>query len=85
MGRMGDFLLGGTGGPGRAVGSAEAGYAYDVLKDLVESERIEGGLAQQYVAAAHKAVQTILTAPMLGTAQGRRPALHTLGGAVTSA
>jgi hemolysin D len=60
-----------------------SGYAHDVLKDLAEAEQKDGGLAQQYAAAAHKAEQTVLTAPIGGTVQGL--AVHTLGGVVQPA
>ena len=47
-----------------------------MLKDLAEAERKEaeaerkeGDLAQQFVAASHRAAQTVLTAPIAGTAQ----------------
>ncbi|WP_428488270.1 HlyD family type I secretion periplasmic adaptor subunit [Rhodopila sp.] len=60
-----------------------AGYAHDVLKDLAEAEQKAGELAQQYAAAAHKAGETVLTAPISGTVQAL--AVHTLGGVVTPA
>ena len=53
------------------------------LKDLAEAEQKEGGLAQQYAAAAHKAHETVLTAPIDGTVQAL--AVHTLGGVVQPA
>jgi hemolysin D len=62
---------------------ARAGYAHDVLKDLAEAEQKEGGLTQQFAGAAHKAEQTVLTAPIGGTVQGL--AVHSLGGVVTPA
>jgi hemolysin D len=60
-----------------------AGYAHDVLKDLAAAEQKAGELAQQYAAAAHKATETVLTAPIDGTVQAL--AAHTLGGVVTPA
>jgi len=60
-----------------------AGYAHDVLKDLAEAEAKAGSLHQQFVQAAHKAEQTVLTAPIGGTVQSL--AVHTVGGVVTPA
>ena len=65
------------------VEQTRAGYAHEVLKDLSDAGQKEGDLAQQYAAAAHKAEQTVLTAPITGTVQGL--AVHTLGGVVTPA
>jgi len=65
------------------LSQTRAGYAHDVLKDLAEAEQKEGGLAQQYTAAAHKAQETVLTAPISGTVQAL--AVHTLGGVVQPA
>jgi len=65
------------------LSQTRAGYAHDVLKDLAEAEQKEGGLAQQYAAAAHKAAETVLTAPIGGTVQAL--AVHTLGGVVQPA
>jgi hemolysin D len=68
---------------GAQLSQTRAGYAHDVLKDLAEAEQKEGGLAQQYAAAAHKAAETVLTAPIAGTVQAL--AVHTLGGVVQPA
>jgi hemolysin D len=65
------------------LSQTRAGYAHDVLKDLAEAEQKEGELAQQYAAAAHKAEETVLAAPISGTVQAL--AVHTLGGVVTPA
>jgi len=65
------------------LSQTRAGYAHDVLKDLAEAEQKDGGLAQQYAAAAHKAHETVLTAPIDGTVQAL--AVHTLGGVVQPA
>jgi hemolysin D len=67
----------------RQLGETRAGYAHDVLKDLGEAEQKEGELVQQLAAAAHKAAQTVLTAPIDGTVQ--QLAVHTVGGVVTPA
>ncbi|HUB45525.1 MAG TPA: HlyD family type I secretion periplasmic adaptor subunit [Acetobacteraceae bacterium] len=60
-----------------------AEYARDVLKDLADAEDKVGTLRQQLVEAAHKAQQTVLTAPISGTVQ--QLAIHTIGGIVTPA
>jgi hemolysin D len=60
-----------------------AAYAHAVLKDLAEAEEKAAGLAQQLVQAAHKAEQTVLSAPISGTVQ--QLAVHTVGGVVTPA
>ena len=65
------------------LSQTRAGYVHDVLKDLAEAEQKAGELAQQYAAAAHKAQETVLTAPIDGTVQAL--AVHTLGGVVTPA
>ena len=65
------------------LSQTRAGYAHDVLKDLAEAGQKDGGLAQQYTAAAHKASETVLTAPIGGTVQAL--AVHTLGGVVQPA
>ncbi len=65
------------------LSQTRAGYAHDVLKDLAETEQKAGELAEQYAAAAHKAAETVLTAPIPGTVQAL--AVHTLGGVVTPA
>jgi hemolysin D len=65
------------------LSQTRAGYAHDVLKDLAEAAQRDGELAQQYAAAAHKASETVLTAPIGGTVQAL--AVHTLGGVVTPA
>lgn len=65
------------------LSQTRAGYAHDVLKDLADAEQKAGELAQQYAAAAHKAEETVLTAPIDGTVQGL--AIHTLGGVVQPA
>jgi len=62
---------------------AVASYAHDVLKDLADAEEKAGTLDQQLREAAHKAEQTVLTAPVDGTVQ--QLAVHTLGGVVTPA
>ena len=67
----------------RQLAETRAGYAHDVLKDLGEAEQKAGELVQQLAAAAHKAEQTILTAPIDGTVQ--QLAVHTVGGVVTPA
>jgi hemolysin D len=67
----------------RQLAEARAGYAHDVLKDLGEAEQKEGELVQQLASAAHKAEQTVLTAPIDGTVQ--QLAVHTVGGVVTPA
>jgi hemolysin D len=67
----------------RQLAETRAGYAHDVLKDLGEAEQKEGELVQQLAAAAHKAEQTVLTAPIDGTVQ--QLAVHTLSGVVTPA
>ncbi len=67
----------------RQLAETRAGYAHDVLKDLGEAEAKEGELVQQLAAAAHKAEQTVLTAPIDGTVQ--QLAVHTVGGVVTPA
>ncbi len=36
-----------------------------MLKDLAEAERKEGDLAQQFVAASHRAAQTVLIEAMV--------------------
>jgi hemolysin D len=61
----------------------QAGYAHDVLKDLAEAEQKAGSLMQEWRGAAHKAEQTVLTAPIAGTVQ--QLAVHTVGGVVTPA
>ena len=60
-----------------------AEYARDVLKDLADAEDKVGTLRQQLIEAAHKAQQTVLTAPISGTVQ--QLAIHTIGGVVTPA
>jgi hemolysin D len=65
------------------LSQTRAGYAHDVLKDLAEAEQKAGELAQQYAAAAHKAEETVLAAPIDGTVQAL--AVHTLGGVVQPA
>ncbi len=60
-----------------------AGYAHEVLKDLADAAQRADELAQQHAAAAHKAGQTVLTAPIDGTVQ--QLAIHTVGGVVTPA
>lgn len=67
----------------RQLAETRAGYAHDVLKDLAEAEQKAGELVQQLAAAAHKAAQTVLTAPIDGTVQ--QLAVHTVGGVVTPA
>jgi len=67
----------------RQVAETRAGYAHDVLKDLGEAEQKAGELVQQLAAAAHKAEQTVLTAPIDGVVQ--QLAVHTVGGVVTPA
>jgi hemolysin D len=67
----------------RQLAETRAGYAHDVLKDLGEAEQKEGELVEQLAAAAHKAEQTVLTAPIAGTVQ--QLAVHTVGGVVTPA
>jgi len=67
----------------RQLAETRAGYAHDVLKDLAEAEQKAGELVQQLAAAAHKAEQTVLTAPIDGTVQ--QLAVHTVGGVVTPA
>ena len=67
----------------RQAEEARASYAHDVMKDLAEAEQKAGELAQQYAAAAHRAEQTVLTAPIDGTVQ--QLAIHTVGGVVTPA
>ncbi|HVZ10410.1 HlyD family type I secretion periplasmic adaptor subunit, partial [Rhodopila sp.] len=66
-----------------ALDQGRAEYAGGVLKDLAEAAQKAGELEQQYAAAAHKAEQTVLTAPISGTVQGL--AMHTVGGVVTPA
>ena len=68
---------------GRQLAETRAGYAHDVLKGLGEAEQKAGELVQQLAAAAHKAEQTVLTAPIDGTVQ--QLAVHTVGGVVTPA
>jgi len=65
------------------LSQTRAGYAHDVLKDLADAEQKAGELAEQYAAAAHKAAETVLTAPIDGTVQAL--AVHTLGGVVQPA
>jgi hemolysin D len=65
------------------LSQTRAGHAHDVLKDLAEAEQKSGELAQQYAAAAHKAEETVLVAPIAGTVQAL--AVHTLGGVVQPA
>ena len=65
------------------LAQTQAGYAHDVLKDLADAEQKEGEMSQQYAAAAHKAEETVLTAPIAGTVQAL--AVHTLGGVVQPA
>jgi hemolysin D len=67
----------------RQVAETRAGYAHDVLKDLAEAEQKAGELVQQLAAAAHKAEQSVLTAPIDGVVQ--QLAVHTVGGVVTPA
>jgi hemolysin D len=67
----------------RQLAQARAGYAHDVLKDLAEAEQKTGELEQQWTAAAHRAQETVLTAPIGGFVQGL--AVHTVGGVVTPA
>ena len=67
----------------RQLAEARANYAHDVLKDLEDAEQKEGELEQQLAAAAHKAEQTVLAAPIDGTVQ--QLAVHTVGGVVTPA
>jgi multidrug resistance efflux pump len=63
----------------RQVNQTQAGYAYDVLKDLSEAEQKSASLAQQYAQAAHKAEQTVLRAPIDGTVQGRSRCIRWAG------
>jgi hemolysin D len=67
----------------RQLAQTRAGYAHDVLKDLAEAEQKVGELEHQRTAAAHKAEETVLTAPIAGYVQGL--AVHTVGGVVTPA
>jgi hemolysin D len=67
----------------RQLAETRAGYAHDVLKDLGEAEQKVGELVQQLAAAAHKAEQTVLNAPIDGVVQ--QLAVHTVGGVVTPA
>jgi hypothetical protein len=67
----------------RQLEQTEAAYASDVLKDLAAAEQKEGELAQQFIAAAHKAAETELTTPIAGVVQ--RLAIHSVGGVVTPA
>ena len=67
----------------RQLEQTRAAYAHDVLKDLGEAEEKQGELEQQYAGAAHKAEQTVLTAPIDGTVQAL--SVHTVGGVVTPA
>lgn len=61
----------------------EATYAHDLLKDISDARQHADELAQQVAAAAQRARQTVLTAPIDGTVQ--QLAIHTLGGVVTPA
>ncbi len=63
--------------------AATASYAYGVLKDLAEAEQKAADLSREFAAAAHKAAQTVLRAPIGGSVQ--QLALHTVGGVVTPA
>jgi HlyD family type I secretion membrane fusion protein len=67
----------------RQAAQQGASYAHDLLKDLADARQHADELAQQYAAAAHKAEQTVLTAPIDGTVQ--QLAIHTVGGVVTPA
>jgi len=67
----------------REVAGARATYAHDVLKDLSDAEQKEGELTQEFAAAAKKARETVLRAPITATVQ--ELAVHTVGGVVTPA
>jgi hemolysin D len=67
----------------RQFAQQQATYTHDLLKDLSDARQHADELAQQLSAAAHKAEQTMLTAPIAGTVQ--QLAIHTLGGVVTPA
>jgi hemolysin D len=67
----------------RQLAQARADYVKGVLQDLADAEQKQGDLEQQVAGAAHKAEQTVLTAPIDGTVQ--QLAIHTVGGVVTPA
>lgn len=81
--RRGPEMEAAIGALARQREQARAAYAHQVLKDLAEAEEKVAGLHQQLVQAAHKAEQTVLTAPISGTVQ--QLAVHTVGGVVTPA
>jgi hemolysin D len=67
----------------RQLASARADYVKGVLQDLADAGQKQGELEQQVAEAAHKAEQTVLSAPIDGTVQ--QLAIHTIGGVVTPA
>jgi len=67
----------------RQVAEARETYAHDVLKDLADAEQHVGELQQDFAAAARRAQQTVLTAPISGTVQELQT--HTVGGVVQAA
>jgi hemolysin D len=67
----------------RQVAQQQATYTHELLKDLSDARQHADELTQQVAAAAQRAKQTVLTAPIAGTVQ--QLAIHTLGGVVTPA